>query len=140
MTYFDARPNDIFRRPTKWHILTPYQMTYFNAQTTYFEARQNWFFCRQPPQYILGCLILKKLVILVSLFLHLHDISWCRTHWYFCSTLLIIIFVYVLHEEYTSRLLFSHNFLNLSSKLPAQNNVIWWSLYVVLHTHPNDIF
>ena len=124
MTYFDL-PNDIFRCPAKRHILKPDEID---------------FFCRQPTEYILGCLILKKLIILLILFIHYHDVSWCTTHWYFCSTLLIIIFVYVLHEEYTSQLLFSHNFLSLSSQLPAQNNVIWWSLYVVVHTHTNDIF
>ena len=29
MTYFDARPNDLFRRPTKCHISTPNQITIF---------------------------------------------------------------------------------------------------------------
>ncbi len=49
MTYFDAQPSDIFRRPTKLHISTPDQMTYFDArlndilpdQMTYFNNRQN---------------------------------------------------------------------------------------------------
>ena len=49
MTYFDARPNDIFRRPTKWHLSTPDQMTPFDTRRnkillrhmTYFERRPN---------------------------------------------------------------------------------------------------
>ena len=74
MTYFDAQPNDIFRRPTKLYILSPHQlinhdtrpnrcrtyvkpdkMTYFDAypdQMIYFDAPPNDIFGRLTKSHI----------------------------------------------------------------------------------------
>ena len=51
MTYLDARQNDIFSRPTKWHITKRFILIL--DQMTYFYARPNYIFWRPTKWHIL---------------------------------------------------------------------------------------
>ena len=56
MTYFDAQPNDIFRRPTKLYILSPHQMIYHDTRPnrcrTYVKPDEMTYFDVDPDQMI----------------------------------------------------------------------------------------